>query len=441
MTRSARRTLELRPDAAAASPMPTWQLLAIICGTASLHLFLCFVNTSVTAVSDMHVAALEGLAIVVVFAISYRQMQHIHLFLLGGLTVYVLALGAIRVSFAMNGGIDIKPIRDLTIPVTFLLLGLQARNLRTADTVVRVLTALVVAVALFEYFFLDIFTQYFNIARYYISRGAMEAAQSMQTGDLFISGMRPQGTGGRNLLPFLGEHRVSSVFLEPVSLGNFGMILVVWALTRSKFKHKLYWGLILSGLTLIVLSDSRFGAYFCVIATALLFLPPAYVTVGLLFVPPLAVTGLLMLPDILAASGHGIDNTFIGRIMLSGGVLNQFNTATWLGFNISALPTFDSGYAYMISGIGVLGFAIAWYILLAMRGSEQFETFRNYAAAYYGVILCISNSPFTIKTASILWFMMGVLASATARTVPTSVSRTTHSRRAVHQVMPARRIM
>lgn len=420
--------------------MPTWQLLAIICGTASLHLFLCFVNTNVTAVSDMHVAASEALIILVVFLISYRQIGHIHLFLLGGLAVYVLALGALRIALGMSGGIDIKPIRDLTIPVAFLLLGLQTRNLRTADAVVRVLTGVVVAVALFEYLFIDIFTQYFNIARYYISRGAMEAAQSMQTGDLFISGMRPQGTGGRNLLPFLGDHRVSSVFLEPISLGNFGMILVVWALTRSKFERKLYWGLILSGLTLIVLSDSRFGAYFCVIATVLLFLPPAQVTIGLLFVPPVAITALMLLPDILSTAGHGIDNTFIGRIMLSGRVLNEFSTATWLGLNVSALPTFDSGYAYMISGMGALGFAAAWYILLAMKGTEQFATFRNYAAAYFGVILCISNSPFTIKTASILWFLMGVLASgATSGAASAPARRMFPGRRTIHRPSPAGR--
>src|SRR5262249_25593330 len=123
--------------------------------------------------------------------------------------------------------------------------------------------------------------------------------------------------------------------------------------------------------------------------------------------------------------------------------LNDFTAMGWFGLNLTTLSTFDSGYAYMISNIGVLGFAIAWYVLLAMRGSEQFETFRNFAAAYYGVILCISNSPFTINTASALWFMMGVLASATstARTAPTSAPRMTHSRRAVHQAMPARRAM
>jgi putative polymerase len=48
---------------------------------------------------------------------------------------------------------------------------------------------------------------------------------------------------------------------------------------------------------------------------------------------------------------------------------------------------------------------------MTLRGrSAQFYAFRNVAAMYYAVILCISNSPFTIKTAALLWFLLGVLA-------------------------------
>ena len=38
---------------------------------------------------------------------------------------------------------------------------------------------------------------------------------------------------GRTLLPWLGEHRVSSVFLEPVSVGNFGAICFSWIVLRN----------------------------------------------------------------------------------------------------------------------------------------------------------------------------------------------------------------
>ena len=51
------------------------------------------------------------------------------------------------------------------------------------------------------------------------------------------------------------------------------------------------------------------------------------------------------------------------------------------------------------------------YVFLSIPGPDrQFYTFRNLAAMYYGVMLCVSNSSFTIKTASLLWFLIGVLS-------------------------------
>jgi putative polymerase len=59
----------------------------------------------------------------------------------------------------------------------------------------------------------------------------------------------------------------------------------------------------------------------------------------------------------------------------------------------------------------VIGLAIFWYVLLSIPAPDrQFYTFRNPAAMYYGVMLCVSNSSFTIKTASLLWFLIGVLS-------------------------------
>jgi hypothetical protein len=35
-------------------------------------------------------------------------------------------------------------------------------------------------------------------------------------------------------------------------------------------------------------------------------------------------------------------------------------------------------------------------------------------AVYYGTILCVSNSAFTIKTAALAWFLFGVMAQLPA---------------------------
>src|SRR5690606_9511460 len=156
---------------------------------------------------------------------------------------------------------------------------------------------IVLALALIEYFFVEAFTEYFNVASYYISRGTMEAREAMQSGDLFISGVRPAGIqGGRNLLPFLGDHRVSSVFLEPVSMGNFGIIVFFWGLVQSKFGGQLHLGLMARGLVFVIFADSRFGAYFCLMSVAFVFTPPRVAAAAIAILPLGVLAVLLFVP-------------------------------------------------------------------------------------------------------------------------------------------------
>ena len=79
-----------------------------------------------------------------------------------------------------------------------------------------------------------------------------------------VSGFRPADQG-RTLLSFLGDHRVSSLFLEPSSLGNFGALVTLWAVVRSRMEGRLYLWCVLGGLALLILSDTRFDAYFLVL--------------------------------------------------------------------------------------------------------------------------------------------------------------------------------
>ena len=99
------------------------------------------------------------------------------------------------------------------------------------DRLVQAAVWIVLVVGLFEYGFLKQFVRFFDILGYYVSRGTVQAAAAEMSGDrLFASGMRYEG---RTLLPMLGEHRVSSVFLEPVSVGNFGAICFSWIVLRD----------------------------------------------------------------------------------------------------------------------------------------------------------------------------------------------------------------
>ncbi|MDN3721714.1 hypothetical protein QW131_27455 [Roseibium salinum] len=57
------------------------------------------------------------------------------------------------------------------------------------------------------------------------------------------------------------------MFLEPVTMGNFGAFLCLWALFRSGMRHRAL--IFVAAFVAIVLPDARFGMFVCVA----LFLP------------------------------------------------------------------------------------------------------------------------------------------------------------------------
>jgi putative polymerase len=184
----------------------------------------------------------------------------------------------------------------------------------------------------------------------------------------------------------------------------------MWALARSLTERKVLWGLFASAVLIIVMADSRFGANFCVICLLLAFLPTAIRTAGIAVLPAFALLMLIVLPDPLSAY-YGVDNGFIGRIILSGRILERFDALNWLGLQAPDFITSDSGYAYALGGVGIIGLAIFWTMLLSLKGSgRQFYLLRDLAGAYFALLLCISNSPFTIKTGALLWFLVGVVS-------------------------------
>jgi putative polymerase len=256
----------------------------------------------------------------------------------------------------------------------------------------------------------DLFTRFFNVAGYYIERGTMDAAQAQQSSNLFLSGVRPDGVGGgRNLFPFLGSHRVSSVFLEPVSAGNFGVIVFGWALVRSLAERRAYWLLFVAAFAIVVLADSRYGAYFCIISLPLVFCPASIRFAATAVLPVFGLATILLVPDMLP-SHYGVTNGFVGRIIMANEIFDNFNALSWFGLSPAAF-TADSGYAYAIAGAGLIGVAGFWLIFLAVRGyGTRFALFRDLTGAYLALLLCISNSPFTIKTGALLWFLMGTLS-------------------------------
>lgn len=398
---------------------------ALVFAALTFNFVLCFVHTNFFEVSRAHVIAAEMLIIGLAFVASYKSIGQHQMVVICGVVLYLLLVSMFR-SLNAAAEFDAKIIRDFVIPIAFFLLGTTSVNLTKVDSMVRIAAVIVTAVAIFEYFFLDTYLRFFNIIDYYVSRGSIDREEIdwLQI-NLYVSGIRPEG---RTIFPFLGDHRVSTIFLEPVSPGNFSVTLFFWALVRSYFQRRLYFGLFAMAIFLAIMADNRFGAVLFGASLVALLIPPRYLQAAILAIPFVVIAALLGIgfwyvdPE--------IDNSFGGRILLAGETLTKLGITNWIGIGGTTdfADTYaDSGYAYTISRIGILGFVAFWGIFMGLRSaSAQFQMFRAFCGLYFAAILCVSYSPYTIKTAGLLWFLLGALSvarntfPASARAVPAS---------------------
>ena len=384
------------------APYQSGAALCALMGALLFNAGLCFLNTMGLPVTGGTVAGAEACIVMLAlaFALDARAGPW--------LVIAVLAAYAILL-LVLRGSTDPKMIRDLLIPVAFYNLGLRAPDIRDADRAALAAGLVVVAMGLFEYAALPLYEQFFNIVRYYIARGSMSAAEiNGLTGSLFVSGVRPDA---RTILPFLGPHRVSSVFLEPVSAGNFGAILFAWGLYRPGMRGR-GWLFACAALT-IILADARFGAVVCVaIAAALL---AAHRLPRLLwFALPCAILLALAVCG-FESTASDRSNNFVGRLLVAAEIVTALPLEGVLGISAEKVFVSDAGYAYVLLQIGLVGGLAAWLLFVLMpAGNADAWRLRCAVAAYICLLLVISDSPFSIKTAALLWFLLGAADGARA---------------------------
>lgn len=370
-----------------------------VIGGLVFNFFLCFVNTRVMAVSDSHVMLMEMAIIGAAFLVAADRRAGFYL-VLGIFTTYMIFL------FALRGQQDVKALRDIFIPVIFFAMGSRLRDVGLADRLAIWASVIVLVFAMFEYFLLDIYLEWFNVLGYYISRGTVSLAESFgATKGLFISGNRPEP---RTILPFLGQHRVSSVFLEPVSMGNFGAIIFAWAMFRHGWKGR--WFLFVAALSMTTLADARFGLFTCILMALL---SPFYRIIPrtVWLVMPLLLLSLIAAYG-LASGTHGGDNSLSGRLEATAAIISKLPFGVVIGTDTTDGFTADSGMAYTLTKFGLLGFPALWalFVFQPLRNARAWDFF-SMMILYLMLIMVISNSFFSIKTAALMWFLAGTASA------------------------------
>lgn len=371
--------------------------IALVIAALTFNLVLAFVNTTVMPISPIYVMGAELLILFATGIMVWNQDD----------SLYPLAaamIGWLLFAMTMRNQIDPKIFRDAFIPVLFYFLGRRCGTPEACDRLVKIAIAIVFVDAVIEWAALDSYLRIVNILDYYVAKGSTDTLPPNDGPGLFTSGLRLEG---RTLLPFLGEHRVSSVFLEPVSLGNFGAIVFAWLLLRfATFgRQVVIWMALI--LVILILGDARFGILLCGVVVIAYVVAPV-VRPGIVFVAPfILVVFLLVLAG--GRTTETVDNSLLGRLLASGQFLVALDGWQALGLRSSDVNFVDSGYATVLTQFGLFGAAGMWAVYVFGSSARTLSTwrFKLFVCLYYILLLAISTSYTTIKTAALLWFLAG----------------------------------
>jgi len=321
----------------------------------------------------------------------------------------------------INADLDLKILHDLAIDYVFYLLGTMT-GLQRANRLLWIVTIGVLAVSSVEVTMPGFYSSMFNAWSYYVDKGVLVNAVNYGNTTSFISGIRG-GQEARTFFPsILGQARFSSVFLEPVSLGNFSVIIFAWCISTKVSKGRMKTLLVFLAALVAVLCDSRF-AFVCWLLMVLLRVTPLYRSKLMIFCIPLfAMMALLTVASINpTVYGHPyiMSDDFPGRLLFSGRLLNFWGWKQWFALAKSPVYVSDTGYAYAVSALG-LPIALFMLALFAAQPTRTQEavSMKAMLTVYMATSLCIGANMFTIKTAALVWLLYGATNAVPALRPP-----------------------
>ena len=93
--------------------------------------------------------------------------------------------------------------------------------------------------------------------------------------------------------------------------------------------------------------------------------------------------------------------------------MRNLDAAAVFGMSGADLSVADSGYAYTLTHVGLIGFTALWGLLLyAPSANRDGWRFKAMAMGFAVLCLIVSNSIFSIKIAALLWWAVGATDGA-----------------------------
>ena len=400
-------------DAWAYAPRLRRAALATLWLALLFNIALAWVNAHVAAINSGVVTGVQGLVMGLALATGLLRRRggwrRWTVLLIAACLVWLL-LSVVRQS------VELKFLGDAVLIPAFALLGTCLGRRELIGWLVAA-QLLISAIALWELVAPQSFAATFNVTAYYVNTRGIEA-ETFWSGEgegLFLNVERPNG---RNLFASSGLNRATSVFLEPVSLGNWTIVVLIVLVTLW---GRIGWGtratLVLSDLFLVVACDGRFAL---VCAFGILLGVPfgrwAPRLWPLVYLPVLVATLFALRGAELLPRGG---DTFAGRLRKGVDYLGRLEVADVFGGQSSTniYANADAGWAYLIQSQSLFGFLAFWLlvVLMARERTAELRAFVNATAIYVALCMPISYSFVSIKTVAPLFALYGCLIAVARR--------------------------
>lgn len=304
-----------------------------------------------------------------------------------------------------NETLYVKSVRDMLLIAVFFTMGgfITEKSLILSF---RILSIVVLAVMVIENFATDLYAAIFKPSVYYLNTRGIEEFEIDDSG-LFRASLGYAERFSFGLTP----HRLSSVFLEQVSLGNFAMILSIFLLSFWKKLKNLDRTLLFTTVLLIVLAtSSRAASIICLAFLIGYFVYPRLPRMTVfLYMPLILLVGAILFYDPKLTTATMSDD-LPGRVGNTMYFLSQMDISFLTGGGLADIAsTGDSGYGYLIFTTGLLGLLCLW-LFTCLSIPQKLADAKQASHAiniYVFVNLLFGASIFSIKTNPLVWIIAG----------------------------------
>ena len=381
---------------------------ALLVVGVSYNLPLAILNARGVPIARNTVIGFEAvlMAAGLILALSHWRAEMTRwLLMIGAFFALSMILSQFRQTF------DLKSFRDMLMFAVFILNGMLV-PWRDARRVIVGLHVAILLVMLIEVFFPAQFGAFVDPRSYFIATRGFTPEQLAGDSNLF-GAVRPDE---RYLLPWLGWNRASSLFLEPLSLGNyvsFAVLAMLMFWRDWSFRMRLF--MVVSTGIILVGCDGRFAGVSAIVLVLFAPLLRRLPAVLAIFYLPVAVLIGRIASQVL--QWRPVNDDFPGRVARGMKQLFKLDWYDLWGFSIPTPALADSGIAYLVmsqSLAGVVMLQMFLYLQPEMQRPEE-RLYLHGTALTFALSILVSISMLSIKTAGFYWFLMGVVMVMTPR--------------------------